>query len=66
MLKTRTNEYLQKGLTTKIVNFHRASLLKFSASGAQSVENPVENVENIHFAMYIFVAKCLPFSRKPL
>jgi hypothetical protein len=42
-------------LTGKIVNIRLHLFLKFSASGAQKVENPVENVENIHFPVYNFV-----------
>jgi hypothetical protein len=57
MLKTRSDEYLQKGLTGKIVNIYRSCFLKFSPCGARSVENPVENVENIHFALYNFIVK---------
>ena len=51
MLKTQTSDYLQKGLTTKIVNFHRDEFLTFSPKQRRNVENPVENVENIHFAV---------------
>lgn len=57
MLKTQRDEYLQKGLTTKIVNFYRATGFIFSCGGGAFVENPVDNVENIHFAVYNFVEK---------
>ena len=57
MLKTRPNEYLQNPLTGFLhPNTPIASAL-LPRGGEARVENPVENVENIHFALYKIVEK---------
>jgi hypothetical protein len=57
MLKTARDEYSQNPLTgfsTKNLPMPSAFLLR---GGESCVENPVENVENIHFSMYKKVVK---------